>query len=582
MVSIRPLLCIGLSALLTSLACGGGSGSPPPPPPPPKVTVAIAPTTATVPVGTIQPFLASASSTTSSAVTWKASDGTIDQSGNYTAPLSVPAGGIASVTATSTASPSASASAVVTITMGPVALTMTPSTATLKAGFSERFTATVSGTTNQLVEWSLTELPGDSTYPGSLDRGTYTAPSPFLTPDTFTVSAVSNADPTKMASASVRVVPLENQEQQPFPIKLGASGMNANTAGYCCSGTLGSLLVDQKGKQYVLSNNHVLGRNGSAAPGEPIVQPGFVDTQCDFTLPKTVANFTIAPPLASNVDAAIAQVAPGAVDSQGEIIGLGGVASDGAYIPAPPANTTVAPVIGMPVAKSGRTTGLTCGTVTAINAGILVGIEPVCGTTISQQVTFHGQVVVGGGFAHPGDSGSLIVEAGTARPLALVAAGSADGSYTTANPVTDVLTALNSSSKGSTFSFVGAGQHSVSCSALFGSSQQASVQESTQAESSVIPTEEIARVMDVQRKYESEVMLDPAVIGMAIGKSDVDPRHASILVFVETGKVAKHLPITLDGVAVRVIRSGPFRAILEPATAAASRCASGVHRPGEP
>jgi hypothetical protein len=534
-----------------------------------------------VPVGTIQPFVAFASHAPRSSVTWTTSAGTIDQSGNYTAPFSVPQGGTATVTATATASPSVSASATVTITTVPVTLSIAPSTATVKAGFSEPFTAIVGGTTNDSVSWSVADLPGDSTYPGSVVGGTYTAPAPVLTPDTFTVSAVSNADPTKTASASVNVIPLENQEQQTLPIKLGASGVNAKT-GDCCSGTLGSLLVDQKGNQYILSNNHVIGRVGNAAPGEPIVQPGYVDTLCNFTLPKTVANFTIAPSItSSNVDAAIAEVVPGAVDNQGEIIGLGGIASDGSYISAPPANTTVPAVIGMSVAKSGRTTGLTCGTVLGINGTIVIELPAECGNTTPMSVPFHGQVVMDS-LVRPGDSGSLIVEAGTARPTALVAGLTTDGRFTTGNPATDVLAALNNSNNGSTFSFVGSGQHPVSCPALLGSSQRSSLQASSKADLSFIPAEEIAHVMEVQRKYENDVMLDASVIGMAIGKSDTDPLHASFLVFVEAGKAPKHLPTSLDGVPVRLIQSGRFRASMQSTTATGSRCTPRARRPAEP
>jgi hypothetical protein len=399
---------------------------------------------------------------------------------------------------------------------------------------------------------------------------TYTAPAPVFTPDSFTVSAVSNADPTKTASASVNVIPLENQERQTFPIKLGASGINADT-GDCCSGTLGSLLVDQKGKHYILSNNHVIGRVGHAAQGEAVVQPGYVDTLCDFTLPKTVANFSIAPSItSSNVDAAIAQVVSGAVDDQGEIIGLGGIASDGSYIPAAPANTTVAAAIGMSVAKSGRTTGVTCGTVLATNGTVLIDVPTDCGNTTEITVSFRGQVVLGS-IARPGDSGSLIVDADTARPMALLAAGTTDGQFTTANPVADVLAALKAST-GATFSFVGSGQHSVSCSPIPGAAQRSSLQEPAKAVSTFIPAEGIAHAMDVQWKYENELMLDPAVIGVAIGRSEADPQQPSLVVFVEAGKAPKHLPPALDGVAVRLIQSGRFRANLQSLSVTGGKC----------
>ena len=46
----------------------------------------------------------------------------------------------------------------------------------------------------------------------------------------------------------------------------GVSGGNVNDISrrFCCSGTLGSLVQDASGAQFILSNNHVLGLAGSA------------------------------------------------------------------------------------------------------------------------------------------------------------------------------------------------------------------------------------------------------------------------------------------------------------------------------
>ena len=71
------------------------------------------------------------------------------------------------------------------------------------------------------------------------------------------------------------------------------------------------------------------------------------------------------------------------------------IASDGSYIPEAPANTTVAPAIGMSVAKSGRTTSVTCGTVLAINANVRIDLPADCGNTTEMTVSFLGQVVMG-------------------------------------------------------------------------------------------------------------------------------------------------------------------------------------------
>jgi hypothetical protein len=66
---------------------------------------------------------------------------------------------------------------------------------------------------------------------------------------------------------------------QRFPIRLGTSGGNINDSskGFCYGGTLGALVEDGMGNQYILSNNHVLARTNLATIGEDIIQPGLID-----------------------------------------------------------------------------------------------------------------------------------------------------------------------------------------------------------------------------------------------------------------------------------------------------------------
>jgi hypothetical protein len=557
--ALKPGCCCFLLLFLGS--CGGNSSGPANPPPP-APSIKIIPNTALVPVGTNLQFSASVANLSDVAVNWTASAGTIDQSGFYTGPATVPDTGVATITVISASVPTLSASATVTISLQPVTLSISPAAATVKAGFSTTYEASVAGSSNTAVIWAVSDLPGDSTYPGTIFAGSYTATAPVLIADTFSVTATSSADPSKIASASVTAIPLENQEEQNFPIELGTSGINANTE-QCCTGTLGSLVVDQNGQQYILSNNHVLGRVGHASVGEAIVQPGYVDTLCNFSVPRTVATFTAAPSINSNVDAAIAQVVPGAVDSAGGIIGLGGVNPDGSYITAPPASTVVTPAVGMAVAKSGRTTGLSCGTVTAINATILVDYPAECGNPSGGSVSFQGQVVVNN-LGSPGDSGSLIVDAATAQPLALLSAGSGD--YTTANPVSDVLSALDSVT-GSTLAFVGGDQHTVSCSPSSNSGTGLSQRRLPEASSDSAPSlaqQEVRRAMAAQSSHENEIRQSPAVLGVAIGRRQDDATRAALLVFVERGRQQPSLPAEFDGVVVQIVLTGRFRAIYKP------------------
>ena len=505
----------------------------------------------------------------SAAANWTASVGSIDQSGNYIAPASVPNGGVATVTATSISMPTLSASATVTISSQPVTLSISPTAATVKAGFSTLYTASVDGTSNTTVAWTVNDLPGDNTYPGSINAGVYTAPAPVLATSTYSITATSSADPSKTAAASVSAIPLENQIQQSFPIELGTSGVNAN-AQDCCSGTLGSLLQDQKGHQYILSNNHVIGRVGHASVGEAIVQPGYVDTQCNFAIPKTVATFTAAPSIVSNVDAAIAQVVPGAVDPGGGIIGLGGIDPNGSYKSAPPAATIASAAIGMQVAKSGRTSGLSCGMVEALNGTVRLDFPADCGNPSHTTALFQGQVIFDsiGTF---GDSGSLILDAATAQPLALLAGLSSDGQYVSANPASDVVSALNTVT-GSTLSFVGAAEHSISCSpaANLGATKSQLV---SSRSIPLIPPEEVTRAIAIQSRYEHELMKNPAVIGVAVSRSLDDFNRAALLVFVERGRKLPLLPAQLDDLPVHVVSTGRFRRAVLPRPVGPSTCA---------
>src|SRR5215813_15137252 len=69
-----------------------------------------------------------------------------------------------------------------------------------------------------------------------------------------------------------------NQIKQTLPISLGTSSGNVHdaTKRFCCSGTLGALVADAGGTQFILSNNHVLADTDAATPGDNISQPSLV------------------------------------------------------------------------------------------------------------------------------------------------------------------------------------------------------------------------------------------------------------------------------------------------------------------
>jgi hypothetical protein len=152
-----------------------------------------APTTASISTGSTQVFTATVSGSTNKGVTWSATGGTVSSAGLYTAPT------IAEtyyVTATSQADTSKMAVATIVVTApATVAVTISPTTASISTGSTQVFTATVSGSTNIGVMWSATG--------GTISSaGLYTAPT---IAGTYYVTATSQADPSMSAIATITV-----------------------------------------------------------------------------------------------------------------------------------------------------------------------------------------------------------------------------------------------------------------------------------------------------------------------------------------------------------------------------------------
>jgi hypothetical protein len=87
-----------------------------------------------------------------------------------------------------------------------IAVTISPSTATVLKGKKQRFVAGVSGTSNTGVIWTVNGKRGGNAAVGKISTtGLYTAPSSVSKPFTVTITAVSRADTTKSAAAVVTV-----------------------------------------------------------------------------------------------------------------------------------------------------------------------------------------------------------------------------------------------------------------------------------------------------------------------------------------------------------------------------------------
>jgi hypothetical protein len=168
---------------------------------PATVAVAVSPATRTLAAGASTTFTASVAGSADTAVAWsvrEASCGAVTAAGVYTAPSAAAA---CHVVATSHADPTKTASATVTVTATApppaVAVTVTPGTAAVNGCQTATLSATVTGTSNSSVTWSVVEAAG-----GTVSGGVYTAPS---TAGTYHVVATSQADATRSATATMTV-----------------------------------------------------------------------------------------------------------------------------------------------------------------------------------------------------------------------------------------------------------------------------------------------------------------------------------------------------------------------------------------
>jgi hypothetical protein len=547
-------------------------------PPKTSVAVSVSPSAASVAVGQTQPFTATVTGATNTAAIWSvaggASNGTISNTGLYTAPAAVPNPPQVTVTATSQADTTKSASAIVTVTVSSGSITVSPSAVTVANFGTQQFTASVN-----VVTWEVNGIAGGSQDTGFISTsGLYVAPSGVPTKSdgkggsVTTTVAVSAVSGSASGTATVTIQP-GNESTQSGAIVLGTSGSNANDSSTntsthtitCCGGTLGALVADPSGTQYILSNTHILGRTDLAQPGEAIIQPGLIDTStCTPSGARTVANLTAFYNLengpAPKIDAAIAQVVPGNVDPQGNILYLGGSPdANGVPIPGGPhQGAGVTAALGMLVGKSGRSTGLTCGTVisVAVNVGS-VQYQKGCGTGANFSVSYTNQVAIagrsgGGSFSAGGDSGSLIVSQNTADPVALMYAGS--DTDTVGNPVSAVLNYFASVGKNVTF----VGDTASTGHQVFGCSlpvKPASAS-TTQAAATVAP-DVMQKAAAVRDAHAPELLAHPEVQAVGVGASRDNPREPAILFFVTAGQPRTDIPTQVDGVRTRIV-AGPL------------------------
>lgn len=334
----------------------------------PPVSVSLTPGSATLAVSLRQTFTAAVQNTADSGLQWEVNgvlggDSTVGQicvvnsdpcqsvtsapagSVDYRAPSAVPSPNPVSIRVTSQADPTKSATASVTI-LPHVVVSVSPPSVTLAPAASQLFAATVSGTTDQQVTWSLagTACGGTGNPCGSIDAtGLYQAPGVAPSPNTLSVVATSSEDTSRSASAAVTIT------AQPAILSLLPSSAFAGAAG--------GFTLRVAGANFAPS---------SPGPGSTIVMDGTARTtvcasasDCSTTLSATdlsvAANlsltvenpdgavsdsvsFVVLSP-ASTVD--VIPLTPSALDAAGKNITVVDLSSDGSSSPPEDVNLNV-------------------------------------------------------------------------------------------------------------------------------------------------------------------------------------------------------------------------------------------------
>ena len=226
------------------------------------------------------------------------------------------------------------------------------------------------------------------------------------------------------------------QRQRPAPSGFSV-GHPAITAG-----TIGARVRDALGRVYILSNNHVLANSNGATIGDAEYQPGPFDGGTAADQIATLTDFQAINFAGGNntIDAAIALSSTSLLDNATP-------SDDGYGMP----NATIYgdangdglfddrnALLGLNVQKYGRTTRLTHGQITGVNATVTV-CYAASGLTCTKSARYVDQFIIEPGtFSGGGDSGSLIVtDDGNLNPVALLFAGSS--TVTIANRIDLVL-----------------------------------------------------------------------------------------------------------------------------------------------
>ncbi|MGH9774806.1 MAG: hypothetical protein ACRD50_07645 [Candidatus Acidiferrales bacterium] len=205
-------------------ACGGGNKT--------ALSVTVSPGSSTVVLGVgTQQFLAQVGGSNDQCISWSVSQGTgtpvvggnamlgtitnsscttsstgtVNSGGNglYTAPATLPNPATLIITATADADKKTTGTGTVTVDSG-IRVQVTPPNPIMATGDTVQFAATVNGTQNTSVNWSVNNIAGGNSTIGTISAtGLFTAPS---TAESVTITATSGSDTSKSGSTQAAVV----------------------------------------------------------------------------------------------------------------------------------------------------------------------------------------------------------------------------------------------------------------------------------------------------------------------------------------------------------------------------------------
>lgn len=180
------------------------------------VSVTVSPNQVVLATGGEQQFSAHVTGTSNTSVTWSVvgigcvggSCGSITGTGLYTAPATVPQNAAITVVAKSIADPTKSGSASLVVQpASSVSVAIQPKAAQVAVGGELQLSATVTGSTNTTVLWTVSGAGCSGTACGTItSTGLYTAPATLPNPASVTVKATAISDPAASAIATVTLI----------------------------------------------------------------------------------------------------------------------------------------------------------------------------------------------------------------------------------------------------------------------------------------------------------------------------------------------------------------------------------------